>query len=495
MAMTYSADLRSVKQGFDEPTFSDKVDEIINGMGIAVGNQPATRAGIKGMLLLDGNSDSDTTGFGEQVRRLFYYAHQDVMNADGRTVGLSNSDVFDKVSDQIDKFRRTNQGYYQELATAARDIIDGNRGDIVTDAILFPAAVAKSLQDYGSGTSSQGSFDLPPLTDQTTGGGADEIIPDHIRGVAVLYAGLQLEVLGLFKVVDRNVEIFMNGQLPVANDLGGNALNAYYWNSINRMSEGARWMQYSRVLGAKGGEVSGEVGPNTVFDDVFIRFISALSEYDRQQRVGNLIGNGRALSLTAEHVRKAGRDLAANCTLFGYGYTQFAAKRLQQHIQAALNLLKLPDIQQAWGVQSAWQVVERVSAQEFHSTPNVVKYRTMADSGKKVLDIVADKSGAWTSTSDQPLFADPQSDLAVLAAAIAGAQQGGRNVAQPQLGAQPAAAAPAARGSTALTSIRTRRRCSCATPSTGSAVNGIKDQAVADSAQPAETATSPASRP
>src|SRR5207344_2180500 len=120
-----------------------------------------------------------------------------------------------------------------------------------TDAILFPAAVAKSLQDYGSGTSSQGSFDLPPLTDQTTGGGADEIIPDHIRGVAVLYAGLQLEVLGLFKVVDRNVEIFMNGQLPVANDLGGNALNAYYWATPDRMSESARWMQYSRVLGAK----------------------------------------------------------------------------------------------------------------------------------------------------------------------------------------------------------------------------------------------------
>ena len=350
MAMTYSADLRSVKQGFDEPTFSDKVDEIINGMGIAVGNQPVTRAGIKGMLLLDGNSDSDTTGFGEQVRRLFYYAHQDVMNANGQAVGLSNSDVFDKVSDQIDKFRRTNQGYYQELATAARDIIDGNRGDIVTDAILFPAAVAKSLQDYGSGSSSQGSFDLPPLTDQTTGGGADEIIPDHIRGVAVLYAGLQLEVLGLFKVVDRNVEIFMNGQLPVANDLGGNALNAYYWNSINRMSEGARWMQYSRVLGAKGGEVSGEVGPNTVFDDVFIRFISALSEYDRQQRVGNLIGNGRALSLTAEHVRKAGRDLAANYALFATATPSSPPSASSSTSRPPSNLLKLPDIQQAWGV-------------------------------------------------------------------------------------------------------------------------------------------------
>ena len=284
----------------------------------------------------------------------------------------------------------------------------------------------------------------------------------------------------------------MNGQLPVANDLGGNALNAYYWNSINRMSESARWMQYSRVLGAKGGEVSAEVGPNTVFDDVFIRFISALSEYDRQQRVGNLIGNARGLSLTAEHVRKAGRDLAANCTLYGYGYTQFAAKRLQQHIQAALNLLKLPDIQQAWGVQSAWQVVERVSAQEFHSTPNVVKYRTMADSGKKILDIVADKSSAWTSTSNQPLFASPQSDLAAFVAAIQGAQAANAAMvaAQPAPGAQPAPPAAAAPGSGADIDPDTQALLMRHTEY-WLAVNGIKDQDVADSAQPAETATSP----
>ena len=132
-----------------------------------------------------------------------------------------------------------------------------------------------------------------------------------------------------------------------------------------------------------------------------------------------------------------------------------------------------------------------MSAQEFHSTPNVVKYRTMADSGKKIPHRRRQERRVDLDVR-QAVVCHPQSDLAVLAAAIAGAQQGGGNVAQPQLGAQPAPAAPAAPGPNNNADID---------PDTQAllmrhteywlAVNGIKDQAVADSAQPAETATSP----
>jgi hypothetical protein len=499
---TYKADKRNLTNGFDETGFKAAVDDVITQIGITANQQAHLRNAIAGMLLLDGNHDHKSGGFNEQVRRLWNYVQSDLLDADGRripdanaaagtTVYLTNNDAFEAVDKEIRRQRaRLDTAFYQELAAAGREIIDGHRGDVVTDAILLPSSVAASLQDYGSGASSIGSFDLPPLSDPTTGGGTDEIIPDHIRGVAVLYAALQLEILGLFKVVDRNVEIFMNGQLPVANDLGGNALNHYYWDSPNRMSESARWMQYSRVLGVKGGEVSREVGPNVGFDDSFVRFISALSEYDRQQRVGDLLGNGRGLSVTAEHVRKAGRDLAANCTLYGYGYTQFAAKRLQQHIQTSLNLLKLPDIQQAWGVQSAWQVVERVSAQEFHSSPNVVKYRTMADSGKRILDIVADVAGVWSSLSDRPLFATPQNEVSALLVAVTQAQLRAAGA-----GAAPSALAGPLPGPTPITIVPdidpVRQAQLMRHTEYWLAVNGIKDQAIAEGAQPSDTASSP----
>jgi len=496
---TYKVDTRNLRDDFKEAPYVKAVNQVITQIGIADGDQKPLRDSIIGMLLLDGHDDQSSFGFATQIRRLWGYVQADLLDSNGRRIPgqvrgtfLTNKDAIDQINTKIDDLRTGQVAFYQELAAVARQIIDGHRGEIIRsailrDGILLESAVSAALQGYGSGTGSSGSFELPPLSDPTMAGSSDEIIPDHVRGVAVLYAALQLELLGLFKVLDRNVEIFMNGQLPVADDLGGNALNMYYWDSVNRMSESARWMQYSRVLGAKGGEVSREVAPNVGFDETFFRFLSALSEHDRQQRVGDLLGNARGLNITGEHVRKAGRDLAANCTLFGYGYTQFAAKRMQQHIVTALNILKLPDVQQAWGVQSAWQVVERVSAQEFHATPNVVKYRTMAESGKKVLDLVAQVGSVWSAMSDKPLFASPQSEVAALISTLASSGSG-----TPIAGASTGAGrsgASRARGNADIP--REIQDQLMRHTEYWLAVNGIKDEAVSDSAQPSDTAYSP----
>jgi hypothetical protein len=413
---SYSVDKSSLGASFDDATFIQDVTNAISGLGVGTVNSSSILVeGIIGMLLLDGNTDPGAPSFGDQIsNRLWNYIQAPLVDSNGQRIDTkTNRDAFTAVDNVIQQIRGGTGAYYQELATASRQIIDSQRGAIIGDAKLLPSAVTQALQGYGAGTSTTGSFDLPPLTGVTTGGGTDEIDPDHIRGVSMLYAAFQLDVLGIIKVVDRNVEIFMNGLLPVSNDLAGNALNAYYWDTVNRMSESARWMQYSRVFGAKGGEVSKEVQPNTAFDDLMLHFLSSLAEYNRQQATAALLGNNRALSLNAEGVREAGRRLAANCTLYGYGYTQFAAKRLQQHIQTVLNILKLRDIQNAWGVQSAWQVVERVSSQEFKTTPNVVKYRTMAESGKAVLDLVAKNASAWTATTGNPLFSDDGDDEGV----------------------------------------------------------------------------------
>ena len=409
----YTVDTSNLGIDFDAAGFVQAVTNAIAGLGFGpVDSNNILVEGITGMLLLDGNSDPKAPSFGDQItNRLWNYIQAPLVDSNGERIdSKTNKDAFSAVNNVIKQLRSDTGAYYQELATASRQIIDGQRGAIITDPKLLPGAVTQALQGYGAGTSTTGSFDLPPLTGVATGGGTDEIDPDHVRGVSMLYAAFQLDVLGIIKVVDRNVEIFMNGQLPVSNDLAGNALNTYYWDTVNRMTDNARWMQYSRVFGAKGGEVSKEVQPNTAFDDLFMHFLSSLAEYNRQQATAALLGNNRALSLNAEGVREAGRRLAANCTLFGYGYTQFAAKKLQQHIQTVLNILKLPDIQNAWGVQSAWQVVERVSSQEFKTTPNVVKYRTMAESGKAVLDLVAQNASAWTATTGNPLFGDGTED-------------------------------------------------------------------------------------
>jgi hypothetical protein len=416
IVFSYTADTTNLPSDFDETAFVFAVNSIITSLGIADTAEPVLRNGIIGMLLLDGNINQNSPTFGDQIRnRLWNFIQSTLVDANGQPVVVSgvtqtNKAVFEKVDGEIQRVRGNQGAFYQELAVTARQLIDGQRGANVFNPILLASAVQAALQDYGAGKDNRGSFELPPLTGGSTGGGIDEIIPDNVRGVAMLYAALQLEVAGLFKVVDRNVEIFMNGQLPVSNDLGGNALDAYYWDTVNRMSESARWMQFSRVLGAKGGEVSRDVQPNTAFDGLFFRFLSSISEFQRQQRIADLLGNQRGLTLTAEGVRSNGHDVGGNASLFGFGSTQFVARRLQRDIQTALNILKLPDIQQAWGVNNAWQVIERVSAQEFKVTPNVVKYRTMADSGKRILDVVAKNASAWSAISNNQLFSDPNSE-------------------------------------------------------------------------------------
>jgi hypothetical protein len=257
---------------------------------------------------------------------------------------------------------------------------------------------------------SGGTLTLPSLDAPDTVGA--DLVADNMRAVALIYASWNLEELKLFQVLDRVVEVFMNGQLPVGFDNGGRALSDYYFSDDElKITEAARRMTYTRVLGAAGGEVSKEAPPNRGFQDLFLRFLSSVSEFDRQRRIADVFG-GRSrydtLSLTGEQVRKAGRDLAANMTLYGYGGTFFVAQKLRAQIDRALRVLGTPEILAAYGVQSPFQVIERVAASDLGGTvPNIVRHKTMAESGKAILDIVAKSSPAWLGLSGNDLFIDP----------------------------------------------------------------------------------------
>src|SRR5712691_595363 len=206
----YTADTTNLPSSFVEATFVAQVNTAISAVGIPDAAEPILRCGIIGMLLLDGNSDPTSPSFGGQIRnRLWTYVQSPLVDSNGVQIqSYTNKDAFEQIDLSIRRIRppsvaSPNQAYYQELATAARQIIDGQRGAIVYNNILLDSAVRVALQNYGSGTSTQGSFELPPLTGPTTGGGTDEIIPDHIRSVGMHVAAYQLEVVGLWQALHR----------------------------------------------------------------------------------------------------------------------------------------------------------------------------------------------------------------------------------------------------------------------------------------------------
>lgn len=414
MPTTYYFDPRGLPPDLNTASYRTAVeDELKRSFGVDRAGNEARVAAILGMLLLDEQFSSSAFGFRDALQKVWVESLGTTRRYQSLPAApdVANDEIYRAVADVIVQLPGHTDGRisFQEFAAVARYAIAGAK-DVPLGHPNFPTQVRIGLDRFVAGAPPSDSLTLPPLTGDD---GADvEIHDDNIRAVAMCYAAFQLERVRLFHVVDRITELFMQGMLPIGFDNSGKALDSYNWDSEDRMSEPARRMIYARVLGAPGADVSKEVQPNREIDNLFLRFLSSLAEYDRQRRIGDLFdANRRALTLTGEQVRKTGRDLAGNASLYGWGGTHFAARRLNAHVSTAINILKLPQIQKAYGVSNPWQVVERVAASELGAAPNIVKYRTMAESGKAILDLLAKNAKVWGASTGRPLFSEQLATL------------------------------------------------------------------------------------
>jgi hypothetical protein len=418
-AIVFEFDLSRLPQVFSDPTeqenYRKRVEELADNYGLSRSdvNRTVEISALVGMLLLNEQFDETQTGFEDEVQRAWLrLVHVEADNT-------SRKAYYKAIADRLPTIKGSPTVFFQEFATVGDYVMEKVQlGETSMDHPNFNRVIELGLDRYVGGAPAMDSLTLPPLLGDD--GHEDEIAPENIRAVGLLYSAYQLEQLRLFHVVDRITEMFLNGTLPVGFDAGGKALDTYYWNAQNRLDEQSRLMQYSRVLGVPGGEVSREVQPNTEFNALFMRFIASIAEYDRQTRINQMFvpqsRNGsraammRPLSVSDAQVRKAGRDLAANVSLYGWANTQFAARRINGQIREALDILKTPQIQKAFGVTSPWQVIERVATTEFGQAPNVVRYRTMAIAGNRLLELVARNANAWSAETTAPLFGD-QGDI------------------------------------------------------------------------------------
>jgi hypothetical protein len=212
-------------------------------------------------------------------------------------------------------------------------------------------------------------------------------------------------------VLDAITGEFMVGKVPIGFDAAGRALDEYRTIPRERLlSPVERSAVYSRVLGFSGGDVPKDVIPNKDWSSNLDRFIAAVAEYDRQRRVAlffnNAAGNQRPLSYTGELVRKAANDLGRISSLYGYAGTQFDARRIAEMVQRALRILTIPSLQRAYGVTNPYQLIERVASSNLGQSVNVVKYKTMAESVKGIMDVIARYAPVWSRTGGTPLFSD-----------------------------------------------------------------------------------------
>ena len=121
--------------------------------------------------------------------------------------------------------------------------------------------------------------DLPDLEAATD----TDIVKENLHAVQAIYFAYMLEEMRLFQVVERIVELFGRGLLPLGRGRAADALYRYARGG-ERMTAQERASFYARALGAPGGSaIAGQ--PNREFLSLWMRFMVAVSMFARQQSV------------------------------------------------------------------------------------------------------------------------------------------------------------------------------------------------------------------
>jgi hypothetical protein len=216
---------------------------------------------------------------------------------------------------------------------------------------------------------------LPDLEESTD----IDIVKENLDGAQAIGFASCCEDMYMPQVVERIVELFRQGLLPLGRGKAGDYLFNYYKKAGERMTEGERRDLYMRVLGTPGGE-STATQPNREFKELWLRFVSAVSAFGRQLSVDRMLRSNVPIAVSQEQVRKSGRDLAANLSLHCYGIAYFAATELQTMIGEFRDLLSDPEIRGCFGARDMWQVIDQVNANYLGGPRNTHRYRTQARS-------------------------------------------------------------------------------------------------------------------
>ncbi len=187
---------------------------------------------------------------------------------------------------------------------------------------------------------------------------------EDVEAAAALYAAAQLEELGVLRVCDRLLELYMRGGLPVGGTGGAAALLDGYWlGRAERLAEAER-----RELSARA------VGPS--FAHLLGRLARVLAVGDDDGAIG-----WAADELEASIDRNIDDDALA------------AAALLRPQLGDALAILSDDELLNAYGARDPWQLTEQLARLELGDPPDFVRHQTLAATGTIVI--------AWLSSHDR----------------------------------------------------------------------------------------------
>lgn len=232
-----------------------------------------------------------------------------------------------------------------------------------------------------------------------------EIQKENLQASQAIYFAYQLEEMRMFQVVDKIVDLFRGGLLPLGKGTVGDKLFKYFKTSTERITEAERRELYYRMFGAPGGNPNAG-DPNRDFNELWLRFVSAVSSFSRQISVERLLRNNVPMAVSHEQVRKAARDLGANLSRNGYGIAYFAATELQNTIINFRDILQDADLRSAFGARDMWQVIDMVNVNYLGGAKNTHRFRTQSRAGAIIIRWISENIQRLANISGPVLSVD-----------------------------------------------------------------------------------------
>ena len=208
-------------------------------------------------------------------------------------------------------------------------------------------------------------------------------VQENLFGAQAVAFAASCEDMNMPQVVEKIVDLFRTGLLPVSRGKAGDYLYAYLKKAGERMTQGERLDLYRQVLGRNEGDPN--TPANVEFKELWLRFVAAVSSFARQLSVDRIMRSQVPIAVSQEQVRKAGRDLAANLSVHSFGIVRFAAAELQQTILEYRDLLSDAELRACFGARDMWQVMDQVNANYLGGPRNTHRHRTQARSSAVII--------------------------------------------------------------------------------------------------------------
>ena len=241
---------------------------------------------------------------------------------------------------------------------------------------------------------------------------ADEqgIDVENILAAGTLYYLKTLaDDLGILRVADAVLMRWTAGMLDIPQGQTASRLYSYYKLRDGYATQEEREMFYKIVLNVGNGKVLDEMAVNSDFTPLWDTLMTESVKYiDKYEQKDSNFSN-----LSKSGVYQAIKELQYNLTTYSSGMVKAILPEIYAQFEKAVAILDDDNVksQLGWGYRrSMWNVIERVSQEEFNYKPNVSSLRTAAVSGHKIFTAIASfDEGLMSESSFQDFLQNVES--------------------------------------------------------------------------------------